>query len=461
MSGIKYAGEVDLQELILISSSGTAIDLTELVININMYESVFSNAMSGNILIADTNNLASNLPIIGQEYLSVKLNTPTLENSSIDFSENVFVVYKINKREADGLTQLLDLQFTTPEFLKNNRVRVSKSYTETIDNIVEDIFTNPKYVDTKKALFIEPTTGIRRMVMPNLHPYNILRNMATESISKQNGSPHYFFFENSRGIHFRSLESLYSQGVVGSYHTGEKLAKENTHDGQSSKLMQDMKRIVNFNMATNNDTLVNINKGMLGSTIISHDIYNKSYNKKTFGYFDNFRDHERINNNPIYNDNPIDEDLNTLGNFKDARFHLHSIPSDSDTQHYETDTSSYQYTPNRIADSLLSRQSRICELKDGVGLSVEINGNTTIAAGDMVDVQLPVAGIDHDNDKVDKYYSGTYIIVNLRHIFTPRQKTHRIIMSLSKDSIPINLPKKSDAIQPQPTQKGMITKSFY
>ena len=38
MSGIKHAGEVELQKLVLISSSGTAIDLTELVININIYE---------------------------------------------------------------------------------------------------------------------------------------------------------------------------------------------------------------------------------------------------------------------------------------------------------------------------------------------------------------------------------------------------------------------------------------
>ena len=84
MSGIKYAGEVELQKLVLISSSGTAIDLTELIITINMYESLFSHAMSGSILIADTNNLSVNLPIIGQEYLSIKLNTPTLENNAID-----------------------------------------------------------------------------------------------------------------------------------------------------------------------------------------------------------------------------------------------------------------------------------------------------------------------------------------------------------------------------------------
>ena len=462
MSEIKYAGEVELTKLVLISSSGVAIDLTEVVININMYESVFSHAMSGSVLIGDTNNLSVNLPIIGQEYLSVKLNTPSLDDNAIDYSENVFVVYKIKAREADGQMQVLELQFTSPEMLKSNRIRISKSYTDTIDNITEDIFTNERYLNTKKDLFIEPTIGIRRVVVPNLHPYDIISNLATESISKENGSPHYVFFENNRGLHFRSLQSLYAQGITGKYHSGDQASDEKyTGDNESGALMQSMKRIVNFSMGTNNDTLANIKSGMLGSTIFSHDIYNKSYNKTTFGYFDNFEDNERISENPTYNDNPIDEDENTLGNFKDARIHLHSVPSDTDTQHYETDTSSYSYSSNRLSDSLLSRQSRFGELRSGISLTMEIHGNTTIAAGDMIDIQLPIAGIDHDDDKVDKYYSGEYLITNLRHIFTPRERTHQILLTLAKDSIPENLPKKSDAIQPQPKHKGKLTKEFY
>ena len=412
MSDIKYAGEVELTKLVLISSSGVAIDLTELVITINMFESVFSHAMSGSILIGDTNNLAVNLPIIGQEYLRIKLNTPSLDDNAIDYSE--------------------------------------------------DILTNERYLDTKKDLFIEPTSGIRRMVVPNLHPYDILRRLATESISKENGSPHYLFYENNRGLHFRSLQSIYAQGITGKYHSGEQaLDEKHTGGGESGELMQSMKRIVSFDMGTNNDTLVNIKGGMLGSTIISHDIYNKSYDTTTFGYFDNFEDHGRISKNAPYNNNPIDEDLNTLGNFTDARIHLHSVPSDTDTQHYETDTSSYAYSSNRLSDSLLSRQSRFGELRSGIGLTMEIAGNTTIAAGDMIDVQLPIAGIDHDDDKVDKYYSGVYLITNLRHIFVPRERTHQILLTLAKDSIPETLPKKSDAIQPQPKHKGKLTKEFY
>ena len=465
MSDIKYAGEVELKKLILISSSGTAVDLTELVININIYESIFSSSMSGSILIADTNNLSVNLPIIGQEYLRVKLNTPSLEDKSIDYSENVFIVYKIKTRSSNTQMQVLELQFTSPEFLRNNRIRVSKSYTDTTDNIVEDILLNEEHIGTKKDLYIEPTTGIRRVVVPNFHPYNIIANLATESLSKENASPHYFFFENNRGIHFRSLQSLYAQGVVGKYHTGDKATDEKTtgltNAGESGELMQSMKRIVSFNMGSNNDTLVNIKSGMLGSTIISHDIYNKSYNTKTFGYFDNFEDDVRLSENSVYNDNPIDENLNTIGSFTDARIHLHSVPSDTDTQHYNTETSEYSYASNRLSDSLLSRQSRISELKNGIGITMEIHGNTTIAAGDVVNVQIPIAGIDHNNDVVDKYYSGNYIITNLRHIFTPREREHNIMMTLAKDSIPESLPTKSDAIQPQPKSQGSLIKQFY
>ena len=464
MSDIKYAGEVELKKLVLISSSGTAIDLSNIVITINIYESVFSNAMSGSILIGDTNNLAANLPIIGQEYLSMKLNTPSLDDNAIDYSENVFVVYKIKKRQADGNMQALELQFTSPEMLKSNRIRVSKSYTNTIDIIAEDILTNERYLNTKKDLFIEPTVGIRKMVVPNLHPYDALTKLATESISKESGSPHYMFYENTRGLHFRSLQSLYAQGVTGKYHSGEDIATgsgTSINGQESSAVIQGMRRIIRFSMGTNNDTLANIKGGMLGSTIISHDIYNKSYNKKTFGYFDNFEDNERIDENPIYNDNLVDENSNTLGDFTDARIHLHSVPSDTDTQHYETDTSSYSYSSNRLSDSLLSRQSRLSELRTGIGITMEIHGNTTVACGDLINVQLPIAGADHDDDKVDKYYSGAYLITDLRHIFVPKQSTHNIVLTLAKDSIPETLPKKGDAIQPQPMHKGKLTKSFY
>ena len=75
---------------------------------------------------------------------------------------------------------------STVKILRNNRVRVSKSYTSTIDKIVYDILNNAKYINTNKELFIEPTRGIRKIVTPNSHPFTIIKNLMRESV----------FFEN-------------------------------------------------------------------------------------------------------------------------------------------------------------------------------------------------------------------------------------------------------------------------
>jgi len=86
MSKIQYAGEFKLEELKIISSSGNVVDLSKSVLQIDLYESIFKNSISGSILIADTNNMVNNLPIIGQEYITLKVSTPSIENEAIDFT---------------------------------------------------------------------------------------------------------------------------------------------------------------------------------------------------------------------------------------------------------------------------------------------------------------------------------------------------------------------------------------
>ena len=136
-----------------------------------------------------------------------------------------------------------------------------------------------------------------------------------------------------------------------------------------------------------------------------------------YGYFDNFEDHERISENAVYNDNPIDEKLNTLGSFTDARIHLHSVSSGGtyDTQHTNP-TSSYSYEPNKIKAGLLHRQPKFNELTDGISIKMSINGSTNISVGQTINVNIPVTGKVHDKE-FDKYYTGKYLITKLRDKF--------------------------------------------
>ena len=78
--GVQYAGEFIIEEAVLISPNGLKTDiLTDLaLIEINIFEDIFRSSITGNILVGDTRNIISKLPIMGQEKLSLKIATPSL-----------------------------------------------------------------------------------------------------------------------------------------------------------------------------------------------------------------------------------------------------------------------------------------------------------------------------------------------------------------------------------------------
>ena len=77
MIGIQYAGEFEIQDAKIFSSSGNIIPLNGLVMALTIYEGIFSQSMTGAITILDTNSIVKNLPIIGQEFLSFKIKKGT------------------------------------------------------------------------------------------------------------------------------------------------------------------------------------------------------------------------------------------------------------------------------------------------------------------------------------------------------------------------------------------------
>ena len=446
MAGINFAGEYHLKELLVYTSSGNVMNLTKAVQSIEIFEDMFSTALSGTLLILDVDNIGENGPVIGQEYMTLKITTPTLDEKEIDFTQSSFAIYKVTVRESISQdTQLLALSFTSPELLRDKRVRVSKSFTDPIDRIVESILTDERYINTNKDVYIEPTAGIRKVVCPNLHPYAFINNLTQESVTSKSASPYFFFFENLKGLHFKSLDRILSEDSIGNFNVGNLTNLEN----KSVNTEKDLNRALAFEINSNNDMLLNIQGGMLGSSTIKYNIYNKSYEKLQYNYFIDFDKFGRIDENPLYNNNEIDEFGNNIGSFGDARIHLHPTNANGefDTQH-TNETSSYKYSPNKLNESILFRRAKIMELNNAVSISMKINGNTTIAAGQTINLTVPVSGRIHEKDH-DEYYSGRYLITKLRHSFSQTDKKHEILLTASKDSFGKELPIGSKAIEPK------------
>ena len=280
----QYAGEIHLEYLRIFSSEGVRADLSSIVVEINLFEDIFSTAFTGNIIIVDTLNLIEKLPILGQEYIELKCSTPQVNATKESVIEKRFILHSIVTREDISTgAQAYSLDIATEDSIKNLKTRVSKSYKDSISNIVSDVLKNK--LGSSQNLNIGRTSGVRKIVSPNVHPYTLINMLKKEAVSTltNNASlpPHFLFFENKNGLNFVSLQSLYNNGIVARLHSGDKESDESlgreAYHKDDTKIAQSNKRILSYSFGANNDLSTNIVNGMMGSNLITHDIYNKSY----------------------------------------------------------------------------------------------------------------------------------------------------------------------------------------
>jgi len=448
-TGVQYAGEYKLDECKLLSSTGVVARLDDSVIELNLFENMFTSSLMLNLVIVDKENMVMNMPIIGQEFVSLKVSTKGV--GSFDFTDNVFSVHKVSGRQdASSGAQIYDINCVSTETLRNNRTRTTKSYSGTNSTIIESILRDENLINTNKEITLDETSRLRKYVAPNTRPIDFIRTITRESFSKKyGGSPHYFFFENTKGFQFRVLDSLYKEPYQGEFVASEAMKIDG--ENKRGNLENDYRRIINFTISHSNDTLIASRMGMLSSNLIKYNIFHKSYTQHSYNYFDNFKDFGRIDQNPIYNQTTIDVEGNTLGDFSNAKIQVHPSSNDGthDTMHYEADTG-YNYSDNNAENWLSTRRSKMLELRNG-GLSIQLktHGYCKLSAGDKIHLTLPITGKDHGKSKIDTFYEGEFLVTQLRHNFDQSERKHTMLMSAVKDSIPTDYQNVAKSIEPK------------
>ena len=80
---LQKAGDVIYNEVLLVTNGGI-IDIRDFVVEINIYEDMFSPCLHGNVIIRDTQNLIEKVPLIGDEILTLDISTPQLAQAPYD-----------------------------------------------------------------------------------------------------------------------------------------------------------------------------------------------------------------------------------------------------------------------------------------------------------------------------------------------------------------------------------------
>ena len=170
---LQHPGDFLLDGVLIVGSSGVEVEVTELLKELNIYQSIDSPFMSGNVMIEDPSGLAEVLPFIGQERIIFSLRTPG--RSAIDFNRYHGIIYNVGKRfHTTDRAQTLLLNFTSLENYKNLRTKVSQSFKGLISTMVQDILKSENYLGTKKPINIDITKNIRTFVIPNITPFKTI-----------------------------------------------------------------------------------------------------------------------------------------------------------------------------------------------------------------------------------------------------------------------------------------------
>ena len=194
---------------------GFKVDVKHIMLELNIYESIYNNAVTGSIVIADEGNQIARMSIQGLERISFHLKTPGVaygKESVIDASEETgepYHIYKISDRTQlnRGVMQYT-LHFASREFMRNLRTKVSQAYDGKCDRAVVDIMKDKDYLDSKKKLHVEPTGNSLKFVVPNLNPFDAINMIANKSLPEKSKGAGYFFYETTGGFYFRSWQSM-------------------------------------------------------------------------------------------------------------------------------------------------------------------------------------------------------------------------------------------------------------
>ena len=445
--GLQHAGQYIIEDLRLVTTTGLEINLITSVLGITIFEDISSMTVTGTIAIMDSVNLASHGPLLGQEYLHLKIRTPFVnkdESATIDFSKNAFLVHSISKRQKlTGGVQGFVLSFVSQELVKNQRLKVTQSLTDTWSNIVKKMLTDKKYLNTKKKIDLEPTAGVKKFVAPNVRPLDIIVMGMKQAVSEFKGEPTYLFYETLKGFNFRTLASLYNNAALMEYSVME--PGTNVKDGIID-VFKDLRTVLNYEIVANNDSIASYRTGMFGSKLITHDIISKSYETKIYNYHDNWINESHIvsgvtegkPDHPLASHLAITEEGLRVSDFPARTFMMPtSLSGGVDSQHTtENNTNPYMaYDPHKW---LQRRNSQMIQLENALQVNILVHGNTLINAGDKVLFNLPYNAVPKGpgNERYDKFYKGPFLIKKIRHdFFNGENPKHQMNMQLVKDSL--------------------------
>jgi len=446
--GLQRAGEVRIEELKLITSGNDIIDLNEFLVELNIFEDIFTNYMYGTIVLTDSRNLIDKFNIHGEELLNVKLRTPTFADNAV--IRKTFRVFRLSDREIvrDTNTQNFVLHFVSQEVFYDVLLPIFVAREGVISDVVGDLFSDfiatSRNFDISEAnaeikendrptelIIINETSNKIKFVSPGWSPFKCINWLASKSISKDGQAKNFIFFESNKSFYFGTIESLFRQASENNNYIGRyRIAASNIRENeQEQNINRELFLAKEVSMIETTDYIKNYTNGYLANRLVYLDVLNKEYKLIDYDHVTDFEKQYHTSGDgkkatPIFGKDT----------FRNAATSISFYPKNPKL---------FDGVPDNISEKMGeiygNRLSSMLELTN-IKMNITINGRTDIEAGRMLYFEYPALGAreqgDTSDDMQDKQYSGYYLITAIHHKVNKLE--HMMTCEIVKDSLDID-----------------------
>ena len=403
------------------------IDITELVSEINIFQSIQVPFITGNILIVDAIGLLNSLFIIGNELITVRYMTLGLDGKRISQQISFFVT-SIDKIEKESNNTVYGLTLGSLHFVANSSTKISQAYTGSSSDIIKNIFENQLKLN-EEDYYIEKTPDSLKVIIPNLSIAETLM-FITRRAQGENGTPCFVFEYLDGSMGFASLEKLYSAGSMFKYYR------------RTLRTTDPVTTYFDINDLTIDkigNGYTNITNGMYAAKVYAFDPLTRQVLEHDF----NLSKAEKSPGNAILNDIPFSSGVTInskpLNELHKSKIFTVITSSDGSNNKKPEITGVYDgkydyHTNSEIKVPYLN--SKFLQLENFV-MTINIQGNINIGPGSLISLVMPSASTStKDGDALyDKNFSGEYLVINVRQTFTAQ--SHYTTVQLAKDSFRI------------------------
>lgn len=458
---LQKPGDVIYNEVLIMSESAGAIDIKDYVVEINIYEDMFSPCLHGNIIIRDTQNLIEKVPLIGDEILTLDISTPEITQSAYDPTNCIqksFAIYGIKNRmlSNEDKEQLYVMHFISIEGLMDNVTYLCQKYEGTTDEIVQKVFDDsftdiPRYVNANNTKETAPKTGVFigdqphtskvSFLPPMWTPFQIMNYLAKRSLGTEiTDAPTYLFYETTKSFYFCSVSGLIKSQLDSGYVANKFKYRKKAHEEQLSEdaIRLGYTHIENLEFVTNMDVLQGQDLGHFASSLCTLDMVKKEYVGTVYDHGFEFQKYPHLGN--------YESAMNSVTPVKKEKKYNSIFPANvirsSDSKVFvETihkgvldnqDDNLMNLHPEKYVQQRNSLFSDMTTLK----MKITVPGRTNMEVGTIIDLDYPSVMSNRtkstDEEIRDKWISGYYMITAIHHQITKLR--HNAILEISKDS---------------------------